>query len=175
MVFSATTRGHHDSPKLQVMKLDDPDRFNPGPPSRRRLLLGGSRTYSCKPGRGDWFSSAAKPDPASTVFVVGGDLGAAVVTHSEGQLVYSNQNLTQDETNPVLSVDWLNSNIFISGDGAGCVRLTDVRISKTALRFKHPAAIVRVKNLGADKMIVAGLSNAVSALAFSFSITPSHR
>lgn len=70
--------------------------------------------------------------------------------------------VTAEQENPASSVDWLDNNVIMTGNWAGAVSLIDLRVKQRALRFQHPAGIVRIKKLGCNQIIVAGSSNAVS-------------
>ncbi len=107
------------------------------------------------PHYGEWWTSAAKPDMTSTMFVVGGNLGIVILTErEEGWLC--DQHTQPPPRHDVMSVDWLDRNTFIGGDRSGKVRLWDTRHQGTSLRFVSPSSITHVKKMGAHSIVVAG-------------------
>lgn len=123
-----------------------------------------SATFFRGPHYGDWWTSAAKPDRASNVFVVGGTLGLVMCAEREGSWFLD----TQSDPPPrddMMSVDWLDRNTFISGDRAGKVRLHDTRHKGTSLRIVSPSSITHVKRMHEHSIVVAG--NIASSVCFA--------
>ena len=122
------------------------------------------------PNRGLWwftfgngfecFATAPKPDPSSTVFVAGGSDGTVVITERQADWNTSQMYKASDVT----SIDWLDQNVYMTGERSGAVRLWDTRNRGRSLRFQFPICINHVKKLGEQKVVVAGLRNNVSFL-----------
>lgn len=168
----ATTFGMRASDgELYLSKLADPEEFNRGPPSRVRPVSQGrpSNLWSGDPTMKFWRSVVAKSDPTSTVFLLGGSTGTLTLTENQGSWIYAPGPPANQETprirNASSSVDWFDMNVYMSGNLGGEISLIDTRVGQSALRFRHPAAIVRIKNLGAGKIMAVGLSNTVSVFA----------
>lgn len=170
---SATTLGGGDIPsKFSLTKLRPPDEFNKDIRDKR---LGSNRprgvelncesaTFDRGPLYGDWWTSATKPDEASTMFVVGGTLGLVICAEREGTwfLDFQTEPPPRDD---VMSVDWLDRSTFISGDRSGKVRLYDTRHKGTSLRIVSPSSATHVKRMYEHSIVVAG--NRASNVCFA--------
>lgn len=153
--FAIATSGDSNSSTMIITKLLEPERF----------LECYRRTAGMMPNDGLWqlifsdafqcFVTAPKPDPASTVFLVGGSRGTVIVTGGESRW----ETKMQYSARQVTSVDWLDANTYLTGERSGAVRLWDIRNDGMSLRFEFPSAINHAKKLGDQRIVVAGVQN----------------
>lgn len=104
--------------------------------------------------------TAAKPDPTTAIFLAGGSNATFVIRErSDG---WDTKEVLCSEAKAATSIDWIDHNVYMTGERGGVVRLWDVRNDGTSLRYKHPAAINHVKKLDEQRIAVAGLENKVN-------------